>query len=105
LIFEFNPPTLVSTPSLVRLVFASRPLLKLFAAAVPGEPMDDSPLIEPKEPIQLFPARNLSAFYTWLPDSGYADPARVFQGVDQIDGAPAICFSGQPDGAHRPAPA
>ena len=85
-------------PSLVRLVLASLPLLKLFASALPGAPMYDSPPIEPKEPIQLFPARDLSAFYTWLPDSGYADTDPVFQVVDQIDGGPAIRVSGQHDG-------
>lgn len=85
-------------PSFVRLVLASLPLLNFFVPASPGASTYDSTPIEPKELIQLFPARDLSAFYTWLPDSGYADPDRVFQVVDQIDGAPAIRVSGQHDG-------
>jgi len=37
----------------------------------------------------------LSGFYTWLADSGYSDPDRVFTVVDQIDGSPAIRVSGE----------
>jgi len=45
--------------------------------------------------IELFNGRDLSGFYAWLADSGYADPDRVFSVVDQIDGAPAIRVSGE----------
>jgi hypothetical protein len=58
----------------------------------------DSPAIVPHEKIVLFNGKDLTGFYTWLPESGYADPDRVFTVVDQIDGAPAIRVSGQHDG-------
>ncbi len=45
--------------------------------------------------IQLFNGKDLSDFYTWLADSKYNDPERVFSVVDQVDGAPAIRISGQ----------
>ena len=49
----------------------------------------------PGEPVELFNGRDLSGFYTWLADSGYSDPDRVFTVVDQIDGSPAIRVSGE----------
>lgn len=51
--------------------------------------------ITPKEKIVLFPANDLSAFYTWLPKFGHDDPDRVFTIVDAVDGAPALRISGQ----------
>jgi len=45
--------------------------------------------------LELFNGRDLSNFYAWLADSGYADPDRVFSVVDDIDGAPAIRVSGE----------
>lgn len=57
-----------------------------------------SPAIIPEVPIELFNGRDLSAFYTWIPKSGYADPYNVFTVVDQVDGAPALRISGQHDG-------
>ncbi len=54
--------------------------------------------IQPRETIVLFDgrtAKDLSAFYTWLPKFGRLDPDKVFTVVDQIDGAPAIRASGQ----------
>ncbi|MBM3853853.1 MAG: DUF1080 domain-containing protein [Verrucomicrobia bacterium] len=53
------------------------------------------PALEPKEVIALFNGKDLSPFYTWLPNFGHVDPDRVFTVVDQIDGAPAIRVSGQ----------
>jgi Domain of Unknown Function (DUF1080) len=49
--------------------------------------------------LSLFNGKDLSNFYTWLVDSKYADPDRVFSVVDQVDGAPAIRVSGQHYGA------
>jgi hypothetical protein len=49
--------------------------------------------------IQLFNGKDLTNFYTWLSDSKYEDPDRVFTVVDQVDGAPAIRVSGQHWGA------
>ena len=43
----------------------------------------------------MFNGKDLSGFYTWLENSAYDDPDRVFSVVDQIDGAPAIRISGQ----------
>lgn len=54
--------------------------------------------IQPKEVIVLFDGKtknDLSPFYTWLANSGYQDPDRVFTVVDQVDGEPAIRVSGQ----------
>jgi len=45
--------------------------------------------------IRLFNGKDLSNFYTWLVDTKYQDPDKVFSVVDQIDGAPAIRVSGQ----------
>lgn len=45
--------------------------------------------------VELFDGRDLSSFYTWLADSRYADPDRVFSVVDDIDGSPAIRVSGE----------
>jgi hypothetical protein len=47
----------------------------------------------------LFDGKDLANFYTWLVDTKYQDPDRVFSVVDQIDGAPAIRVSGQHWGA------
>jgi hypothetical protein len=49
--------------------------------------------------ISLFNGKDLSNFYTWLVDTKYADPDRVFSVVDQVDGTPAIRVSGQHFGA------
>jgi len=54
---------------------------------------------EPPKPVQLFNGKDLSGFYTWLLNTGYEDPDRVFSVVDQIDGAPAIRVSGKHLGA------
>jgi hypothetical protein len=49
----------------------------------------------PGDSVELFNGTDLSAFYTWLADSGYSDPDRVFTVVDQVDGRPAIRVSGK----------
>jgi len=49
--------------------------------------------------IELFNGKDLTNFYTWLMDTKYQDPDKVFTVVDQIDGAPAIRVSGQHFGA------
>jgi hypothetical protein len=51
--------------------------------------------VKPDRTLQLFPAPDLTAFYTWLVDSHREDPHRVFSVVDQVDGAPAIRVSGE----------
>ncbi len=51
--------------------------------------------ITPSKTSPLFNGKDLSNFYTWLVDTGYQDPARVFSVVEQIDGAPAIRISGE----------
>ena len=45
--------------------------------------------------VHLFDGRDLSSFYTWLVDDHLSDPDKVFQVVDNVDGAPAIRISGQ----------
>jgi hypothetical protein len=54
-----------------------------------------APVITPRETIALFNGKDLAAFTTWLARHGREDPDRVFTVVDQVDGAPAIRFSGQ----------
>ncbi len=81
--------------SAFRLVFACAVLAGL--AVVPPLAAQRPP-ITPKEKIVLFDGKtkkDLSAFYTWLSNSGRHDPDKVFTVVDQIDGAPAIRSSGQ----------
>ncbi len=75
-------------------------VLILFAAGVraaPAKPYDSAAIV-PETTIVLFNGKDLSAFYTWLPRSGYSDPDHVFTVVDQVDGAPAIRISGQHHG-------
>jgi len=48
--------------------------------------------------IQLFNGRDMTNFYTWLVDTKYDDPDRVFR-VEHIDGAPAIRVTGKHYGA------
>ncbi len=49
--------------------------------------------------LDLFNGKDLTNFYTWLVDTKYQDPDKVFAVVDQVDGAPAIRVSGQHWGA------
>ncbi len=49
--------------------------------------------VTPTARIRLFNGQDLSNFYTWLVDTKYQDPDRVFGVVDAIDGAPAIRIS------------
>lgn len=51
--------------------------------------------IVPGKTISLFNGRDLSAFYTWLPEFGHEDPHGVFTVIESLDGAPAIRISGQ----------
>jgi hypothetical protein len=60
----------------------------------PGRPCFPE-AIAPEETLVLFDGKDLSAFYSWLADTGRQDPDRVFSVVDQIDGAPAIRISGE----------
>jgi hypothetical protein len=53
-------------------------------------------VIIPTEPIELFNGEDLSNFYTWLEDGlDFDDPNNVFSVVDRIDGTPAIRVSGE----------
>jgi hypothetical protein len=51
--------------------------------------------VTPAETIHLFNGKDLSNFYTWLVNTKYQDPDRVFGVVEAIDGVPAIRISGQ----------
>lgn len=51
--------------------------------------------VVPTEPIVLFDGRSLAPFYTYISDTLYEDPQRVFSVVEAIDGAPAIRISGE----------
>ncbi len=51
--------------------------------------------VTPTETIHLFNGKDLSNFYTWLVNTKYQDPDRVFSVVEAIDGVPAIRISGQ----------
>jgi len=55
----------------------------------------DQDAVQPDHIIRLFNGKDMSSFYTWLVDSHYEDPKRVFSVVDQIDGSPAIRVSGE----------
>ncbi len=45
----------------------------------PAEPPSRETAIQPTDgPIQLFNGRNLEGFYTWIRDSEYADPKKIF---------------------------
>lgn len=66
--------------------------------AIPVAAAGDASVITPTQPVILFNGRDLSGFYTWLPEHGRKDPDRVFTVVDQVDGAPAIRMSGQHTG-------
>jgi hypothetical protein len=90
MILRFLSRPLLPRCTLLGAVFAGLAPLPSTSAAVPT-----GPAIEPKEVIALFNGKDLSPFYTWLPNFGHADPDRVFTVVDQIDGAPAIRVSGQ----------
>ncbi len=87
-----HPTRLVTTnrPRLPSLLF---PLVGLAVAA--SFVRAETPAITPRTPIVLFNGKDLSNFTTWLASHGREDPNRVFSVVDQIDGAPAIRFSGQ----------
>ena len=56
---------------------------------------DISAAVSPQdEPIVLFNGRDLSKFYTWLADTKYEDPRKVFTVVKDKDGTPVIRMSG-----------
>lgn len=71
-------------------------LIALAASARASVPAD---VVVPQTKIALFDgrtAKDLSAFYTWLPKFGVdQDPDKVFTVVDRVDDAPAIRVSGQ----------
>ena len=53
------------------------------------------PAISPEdEPIVLFNGKDLSGFYTWLSDTKYDDPRKVFTVTKDSDGTPVIHVSG-----------
>jgi hypothetical protein len=61
----------------------------LAAAALLGQPPPPGDPIKPVKTIRLFNGKDLGAFYTWLKDSRYDDPKRVFtveKGVIRISG-------------------
>ena len=74
-------------------------LVTLFVALSPVSFAGSGPGQAGTGAIQLFNGKDLTNFYTWLVDSHYQDPDRVFSVVEQIDGAPAIRVSGQHFGA------
>src|SRR5512141_1698696 len=79
---------------MIRIKLAAAAMVVLVATALllpPGGARDGARV--------LFNGRDLTNFYTWLVDSKYNDPDRVFSVVDQVDGAPAIRVSGQHWGA------
>ncbi len=71
---------------IMRLTF-SVPLLAILACAQDA--------VTPRETMHLFNGKDLSNFYTWLVDTKYQDPERVFSVVEAIDGGPAIRISGE----------
>lgn len=77
-------------------VFPVLALLCFLAAARAELPAD---VVVPRTKLALFDgqtAKDLSAFYTWLPKFGVdQDPDKVFTVVDRVDDAPAIRVSGQ----------
>ncbi len=55
--------------------------------------------IRPEHPIDLLEGDNLSKWYSWIPETGYEDPQRVFSMVRNIDGHPALRISGEEIGS------
>lgn len=82
-------------------VFPTRPWLRLgVALAVAGALAAVAPAARAQgATLHLFNGKDLTNFYTWLVNSKYQDPDRVFSVVDAIDGSPAIRVSGQSLGA------
>lgn len=68
--------------------------LLLIGLSVPLFAEDDPTPIEPKEKIVLFNGKDLTGFYTFIADTKYEDPKKVFTVVDD-GGKPAIRVSGE----------
>ena len=76
---------------MIRLFFFYLPALAgLLTASASAEDA-----ITPTQTMHLFNGKDLGNFYTWLADSGRADPDKVFSVAEYIDGGPAIRISGQ----------
>lgn len=66
----------------------------LLAGQTPAKE-DVEPAISPvDEPIVLFNGKDLTGFYTWLSDTKYEDPRKVFTVTKESDGTPVIRVSG-----------
>ena len=63
---------------------SSRILTIGFVLAITGfaSAADKSEAIAPTEPIKLFNGKDLTGFYTWMKDTQYEDPRRVFRVTD-----------------------
>lgn len=71
----------------------------LAVAVLPAIPKDPHESGSSPATVQFFNGKDLTSFYTWLADTKYEDPDKVFTVVDHVDGAPAIRVSGQHWGA------
>ena len=56
----------------------------LLVAMVAGYALAADQAVTPREKIVLFNGRNLDGFYTWLENSKYEDPKKVFSVVDKM---------------------
>ena len=69
-------------------------IVGLLASLTPGKE-NVGPAISPEdEPIVLFNGKDLSGFYTWMSDTQYEDPRKVFTVTKDSDGTPVIRMSG-----------
>jgi hypothetical protein len=93
-----NQPSVTLKPELMnKLTVAYRPfLIVIIVVLLSGcKVTNEGKAIVPRKTVSLFNGKDLSAFYTWLPEFGHADPDKVFTVVDDADGRPAIRISGQ----------
>jgi len=65
-----------------------------FVPRAPGTAAAEPAISPTSEPIILFNGKDLSPFYTWLVDTKYEDPRRVFSVTTDSDGTPVIRLSG-----------
>ncbi|HEY2932890.1 MAG TPA: DUF1080 domain-containing protein [Acidobacteriota bacterium] len=84
------------TRSILRICFLIVLLLLLSSNSfAPARSHQEDAAVTPAQTIELFNGKDLTNFYTWLVDSKFEDPDKVFTVVDQVDGEPAIRSSGQ----------
>jgi hypothetical protein len=70
--------------SVTRALFPILLLNAMLGRRLPAEDADCKDAIRPTEVIKLFDGKSLEPFYTWLKDTKYEDPRRVFRVTDGL---------------------